>query len=135
MTQPSDPKRMPLSSPHGGISPIGIRAVSVYRPPTTIDNLEQGARLEADVAFIANKIGMLALTRKSAAEDTSDLAVAAVEKLVSEHGLPLAELDCLVLVTQNPDRAGLPHSSAIIHKKLGLATRCAAFVVPSVVCG
>ena len=127
MTQPSDPKRMPPSSPGDGNSRVGIRAVSVYRPPTTIDNLEQGARLEADVAFITNKIGMLALTRKSAAEDTSDLAAAAVEKLVSEHGLPLAELDCLVLVTQNPDRAGLPHSSAITHKKLGLAPRCATF--------
>jgi len=129
MTNSTDaqPSLIPSSLPQRGGPQVGIRAISVYRPATSIDNLEQGARLEADAAFITNKIGMLALARKSAAEDTSDLAVAAVEKLVSEHGLVLADLDCLVLVTQNPDREGLPHSSAIVHKKLGLAARCAVF--------
>jgi len=129
MTNSTDaqPSLIPSSLPQRGGPQVGIRAISVYRPATSIDNLEQGARLEADAAFITNKIGMLALARKSAADDTSDLAVAAVEKLVSEHGLVLADLDCLVLVTQNPDREGLPHSSAIVHKKLGLAARCAVF--------
>jgi 3-oxoacyl-[acyl-carrier-protein] synthase-3 len=32
-----------------------------------------------------------------------------------------------VLVTQNPDGQGLPHTSAILHGKLGLSPRCFAF--------
>ncbi|MGH9204004.1 MAG: 3-oxoacyl-ACP synthase III family protein, partial [Vicinamibacterales bacterium] len=36
-------------------------------------------------------------------------------------------LECLVVVTQNPDSHGLPHTSAVVHGKLGLAARCAAF--------
>ena len=115
------------SQPFGRAVQVGIRAVSVYRPAATIDNLALGAGLEADSAFIVDKIGMLALARKDPAEDTSDLAVAAVKKLAVEHDLALEKLDCLVLVTQNPDRAGLPHTSAIVHKKLGLPPRCAVF--------
>jgi len=115
------------SQPFGRAAQVGIRAVSVYRPAATIDNLALGAELEADSAFIVDKIGMLALARKDPAEDTSDLAVAAVKKLAVEHDLAFEKLDCLVLVTQNPDRAGLPHTSAIVHKKLGLPPRCAVF--------
>ena len=36
-------------------------------------------------------------------------------------------IDCLVVVTQNPDGDGLPHTSAIVHAKLNLKTSCAVF--------
>jgi 3-oxoacyl-[acyl-carrier-protein] synthase-3 len=43
------------------------------------------------------------------------------------EGFDLSSVQCLVLVTQNPDGNGLPHTSAILHGKLGLSPRCFAF--------
>ena len=36
-------------------------------------------------------------------------------------------IECLVLVTQNPDDQGLPHTSAILHNKLKLKSTCSVF--------
>lgn len=38
-------------------------------------------------------------------------------------------VDCLVVCTQNPDGSGLPHTSAVVHGKLGLPAQCACFDV------
>jgi len=37
------------------------------------------------------------------------------------------QIDCVVVVTQNPDGRGLPHTSAVVHRKLGLRRNCACF--------
>src|SRR6185437_8879749 len=37
------------------------------------------------------------------------------------------DVDCLIVCTQNPDAAGLPHTSAIVHRKLGLKHDVACF--------
>ncbi|HSI57156.1 MAG TPA: ketoacyl-ACP synthase III [Ideonella sp.] len=106
---------------------IGIRAVSAYRPETRLDNLAAAAGLDADPAFVADKIGLLHLSRKAADQDTSDLACAAARRLFAEHGLAPEAVECLVLVTQTPDHRGLPHTSAVVHHKLALPSHCAVF--------
>lgn len=106
---------------------IGIKAVCVYRPQAAIDNLLQGDRLDATADFIQQKIGMLRLTRMSAQEETTDLAYSAAVSLFDLHGLKPEQVECLVVVTQNPDAGGLPHSSAKLHCKLGLPSSCAVF--------
>lgn len=108
---------------------IGIRRVSVHRPPHLVDNLKEAGRHSVSDEFVRDKIGMAHLTRKGEHEDSSDLAEAAVRPLFEEHGLSPEDVECLVLVTQNPDSAGLPHSSAILHNKLGLNKKCAVFDV------
>jgi 3-oxoacyl-[acyl-carrier-protein] synthase III len=70
---------------------------------------------------------MVQLRRKDKNEETSDLAEAAVRPLFDHHGLKPDTVDCLVVVTQNPDGAGLPHTSAILHHKLGLNPACTVF--------
>ena len=59
--------------------------------------------------------------------ETSDLAVAAVGALQAQHAFDMQDVECLIVITQNPDGFGLPHCSAIVHDKLGLPQTCAAF--------
>jgi 3-oxoacyl-[acyl-carrier-protein] synthase-3 len=106
---------------------IGIQYVSAYLPEAAIDNAWQAKGFDADEDFIRNKIGMLTLSRKADAEQTSDLAVSAVLKLQAEHGVDVSQAQCLVLVTQNPDGHGLPHTSAVVHHRLNLPAACAVF--------
>ncbi len=106
---------------------IGIQYVSAYLPASAIDNALQAKGFDADEDFISDKIGMLALSRKADHEQTSDMAVSAVLKLQEEHGVDVSQAQCLVLVTQNPDGHGLPHTSAVVHHRLNLPAACAVF--------
>lgn len=106
---------------------IGIQCISAYLPGAVIDNAAQAKGFDADEDFIRDKIGMLHLSRKADTEKTSDMAVQAVLKLQQEHGIDLSNTECLVLVTQNPDGHGLPHTSAVVHHQLNLPSACAVF--------
>ena len=106
---------------------IGIKKIAVYRPEYYIDNLKQAAKLDATEDFIRTKIGMLHLSHREKSQDTTDLAQAAVRRLFDQHELTPEQVECLVLVTQNPDNKGLPHSSSVLHHKLGIASSCAVF--------
>ena len=77
--------------------------------------------------FIRDKLGVETVARKADDQDTSDLAVAAVKALLAKGRVDLERVECLVLVTQNPDGRGLPHTSAIVHDKLGLGSGCLTF--------
>jgi 3-oxoacyl-[acyl-carrier-protein] synthase III len=106
---------------------VGIRDIGVYLPVNSIDNIAQGSHWDVEPNFIQNKIGNIRLTRKSESEDTTDIAKFAVENLFQKHETLKNNVQCLVIVTQNPDGHGLPHSSAILHDKLDLPQSCAVF--------
>ena len=106
---------------------VGIRDIGVYLPVNTIDNITQASQWDLEPDFISKKIGSLRLTRKSDSEDTTDLALVAVEKIFQKHETLKSAVQCMVFVTQNPDGHGLPHSSAILHQKLDLPHSCAVF--------
>ncbi len=108
-------------------SGIGIRHVSSWLPEARIDNRTRLEQFAIDENFLRQRTGMLELARKDPAEETSDLCVHAFRRLQEETGLDPQAVDCLVVCTQNPDGHGLPHTSAIVHGKLDLATRCACF--------
>ena len=108
---------------------LGIAAIATYIPDDYLDNLARAAALDAGEDLLRDKIGVLRVSRKAADEETSDLAVKAVQRLFDRGEVRPDEVDCLVVVTQNPDGHGLPHSSARVHGKLGLSTRCAVFDV------
>ncbi|WP_153786947.1 ketoacyl-ACP synthase III [Pseudomonas sp. EMN2] len=107
---------------------IGIKSIASYVPESALDNVEQAVRFDKSADFIENKVGALRLPRKAADQETSDLAVQAVEKLLARNPqLSREQIDAIVVVTQNGDGAGLPHTAAIVQAKLGLETRVAAF--------
>lgn len=92
---------------------IGIKSVAIHRPEDVIDNFVQANHLDASEEFISNKIGMRYLARKTTAQETTDLALEAVKQLFAQQNLLKKQVECLIMVTQNPDGMGLPHSSAI----------------------
>lgn len=108
---------------------IGIKAISSYIPKNKINNIEQAEKLNESKEFIKNKIGALYLPRMEEGEGTSDIATQAVLNLVRDSELSLDKIDAIILVTQNGDGFGLPHTAAIIQSKLGLKESVAAFDV------
>ena len=106
---------------------IGIEAIGAYLPRTCIDNVARAAEAGKTTEFIADKIGFHSLPRKAADEGVIDLCRRAYDDLQSKRGFDPASVDCLILCTQNPDRGGLPHNSAILQSTLKLSERLAAF--------
>ena len=107
---------------------IGIKSIASYVPSAGLDNYAQGAKFGKDETFILGKIGSAFLPRKDDEQETSDLCVEAVKALFASHPeLNPESIDALIVVTQNGDEEGLPHTSAIVQDKLGLPTHIAAF--------
>lgn len=109
---------------------IGIKNIASYIPAGRIDNVAQAANFDRDEGFVLSKIGTPTLSVKDEGQETSDLAVAAVHNLLDKDpALKLQDVQVLIVVTQNGDGEGLPHTSAIVQNKLGLPTHVACFDV------
>ncbi|MDD1013147.1 ketoacyl-ACP synthase III [Pseudomonas rubra] len=107
---------------------IGIKSIASYVPVEGVDNYAQGAKFGKDEEFILGKIGSTFLPRKEAGQETSDLCVEAANALFAANpDLERESIDALIVVTQNGDEEGLPHTAAIVQSKLGLPTHVAAF--------
>jgi len=105
---------------------IGITETASYIPPGRISNIDRMEKFDTDETFIRDKIGIEEVSVKSADEDTSDMAVKAFQNLEKKVSINKSEIDVVILVTQNPD-TNIPHTSAVVHKKLELPESCAAF--------
>ena len=105
---------------------LGIRAIAHAYGSVRIDNAESAEQHGFDVAFVRDKLGIA--TRYAAAPDeaTSDLAAAAVKRVLDETRTPVEDVEALVVVTQTPDYQ-LPHTAALVQKKLGLRPDVASF--------
>lgn len=109
---------------------IGIKGIASYVPSESIDNVARAATFGETEDFLRNKIGALRLPHKTAEQETSDLAVCAVQILYAKYPeLNNVAVEALIVVTQNPDGEGLPHTAAIVQHKLGLPETIAAFDV------
>jgi 3-oxoacyl-[acyl-carrier-protein] synthase-3 len=106
---------------------IGIKAIGTYVAPGCVSNIERREEAGKDEAFIRDKIGFESLARREADQETSDLCVAAYQALQADPAFDGSAIDCLIVCTQNPDAHGLPHTSAVVHRKLGLGHDVAAF--------
>lgn len=108
---------------------LGIAAIGGYLPPDRQDNIGLAERFQFADDFLPTKLGVTSPGRKADGEETSDLCVRAYEDLKTRTRCDITDIDLIVVVTQNPDGHGLPHTSAIVHSKLGLPKKCAAFDV------
>lgn len=106
---------------------IGIAAIAAEVPDERVSNLPCLAALGLSEAFLHEKIGVVRRARMPSGSDTADLCVAAANRLLAGGAVDRDEVRCLAVVTQNPDGHGLPHTSAIVHARLGLAAECSAF--------
>ena len=108
---------------------IGISGVSYYIPMQSIDNKEQAQKFNLSNEFLEKRIGAEKLPIKNANQETSDLAIEAIMALKNEYDFDMDKIQALVVITQNPDSRGLPHTAAIIHDKLSMKNEVAAFDV------
>jgi 3-oxoacyl-[acyl-carrier-protein] synthase-3 len=106
---------------------IGIRAVASYVPAGHLLTRDRQAAFQMTDDFIAQKLGVQRVSRKAAEEETSTLCLKAFSALQERVPIAPAEIDCLIVCTQNPDACGIPHTSAFVHGALGAGERCAAF--------
>jgi 3-oxoacyl-[acyl-carrier-protein] synthase-3 len=106
---------------------IGIKEIGIYIPEGKESNYEKKERFDLDNAFIMNTLGVESVSLKAASQETSDMCVEAYNNLSLRCGINRELIDCIVVVTQNPDGNGLPHTSAVVHEKLDLVPNCAAF--------
>lgn len=103
---------------------IGPIAVHLPDAVETNDDL-QAEHPEWDIPQIFEKTGIAA--RHVAADDecSSDLGVAAAEKLFAEHDIDRESIDFLLFCTQTPDYP-LPTTACLVQQRLGLPTTIGA---------
>lgn len=106
---------------------IGIKKITSYIPDNFKSNYLKKQVFRINDDFIVNKIGVEEISVKFPEEDTSDLCVKAYEKMSKFKSDLSKTIDCIVVCTQNPDRNGIPHTSAVLHEKLYLKETCACF--------
>lgn len=105
---------------------LGIENIATYIPETKKSNYELKDKFEIDDDFIENKIGVKYRALKDEGFKSSDMCVKAFENLQKNSNINAEEIECCIVVTQNPD-FNIPHTAAIVHGKLDLSVNCAAF--------
>ena len=103
-----------------------IGPIAVHLP----EKIETNDQLQAEhprwnMDLIAEKTGIKQRHIAGAAECSSDLGVAAAEKLFRDHAVDPATIDYLLFCTQTPDYA-LPTTACLIQHRLGLPTSIGA---------
>jgi 3-oxoacyl-[acyl-carrier-protein] synthase III len=106
---------------------IGLNAIGVYIPQGHVANRDRLAEFGATEEFVRDKLGVEAVSRRAPDEDTADLCVKAFAALAASRHVPVEHIDCVVVCTQNPHGFGLPHTSAIVHGRLGFGAACACW--------
>ena len=106
-----------------------VTAIGRYIPEGRFDNRSTREKFDLTDDFLSDKLGVLQTARRAPDEETSDLCAAAFRDLAGRCGIEAGDIDAVILVTQNPDGRGLPHTAAAVHAKIGAAPGCAAFDV------
>ena len=94
---------------------LSIEEIKCYIPKNKLDIQKKYKKINKE--FLIKKIGTTKVSRKSKDEDIVSMCVAAFKKLKK---LKKEKIKLVLICTQNPEKNGLPHNSAILHKKLGL---------------
>jgi 3-oxoacyl-[acyl-carrier-protein] synthase-3 len=107
-------------------APVRLTRIASYIPPGRVDTRERGRAFDYGDDFLEGKLGTTSLAIKEPDEQASDLCVKAARELENQ-GVSLADIGAVIVCTQTPDGHGIPHTSAVVHAKLGLADTCACF--------
>ena len=94
---------------------LSIEEIKCYIPKNKLDIQKKYKKINKE--FLIKKIGTTKVSRKSKDEDIISMCVSAFNKLKK---LKKKNVKLVLICTQNPEKNGLPHNSAILHKKLGL---------------
>lgn len=107
---------------------IGIQDIAYYICENRENNLNKVFNGETvDEKFVKNKIGIECVSKKKIDENTSDLCIQAYKSLKEKNSsIDINGIDLICVCTQNGDYT-IPHTSAILHHKIGAKKECATF--------
>ena len=116
------------------VSGVRIRGIASAIPllDSPVEHLANGNLFTPDeVTRMSKSLGVKSRRVVSPELCSSDLCLAAAERLLEDLHLKdprwvRGEIDALLFVTQTPDYI-LPATACVLHARLGLSTRCAAF--------
>jgi 3-oxoacyl-[acyl-carrier-protein] synthase III len=106
---------------------VGITAISAVVPPQVIDNSKYTHFMTPEEA--ASVIRMTGIAQRRFADEktcSSDLCVAAAERLFSECGIDKNGIDLIIFVSQTPDYR-TPPTSMMLQDRLGLSKDVGAY--------
>lgn len=104
-------------------SHVAIKGLSACVPRNITDNKLIYAKWGGYDSFVTTT----GIEQKREASDeicSSDLCVAAAERLIAELGWKKDDIDALVFVSQTPDYFNVPATSCIIQNRMGLDAHC-----------
>ena len=108
---------------------VRIAAVACAVPQKRVTYLDDAAEFgEAEMEKIATTTGIRERRVACRGVTTSDLCIAAAERLFETGQWPKDSIDAVIMVTQSPDYF-LPATACTVQSRLGLPTSCAAFDV------
>lgn len=111
-----------VAAPPELMSVATIRAIEYHLPEAILSTSDLAVEFPAwPVAKIENKTGISRRHIAASDECSSDLAVAAAEKLFASGAIERSNVDAILLCTQSPDYF-LPTTACLLQHRLGLPT-------------
>lgn len=105
---------------------VQISGISSAVPESVFDILSSKVFSQEELLKITKSTGIKSVNVTDKKTCSSDLCLAAAEKLLSELKWQRNEIDILIFVSQTPDYI-LPATSCVLHEKLGLKKQCISF--------
>lgn len=96
-----------------------ITSLGFYVPEKILSNKDLETYLETNDEWITSRTGIKERRIASEGETTSDMAVKAIEKLLSFRNIPASDIDLVIVATVTPDML-FPSTAALILEKLGV---------------
>jgi len=109
------------------ISGVQLRALSTAIPANTVSLEEDAALFDGNLAQIKRLKATIGLDQRRVVPEgmtASDLAQAAVERLMDDAGVDANDIDGLFMVTQTPDYLQ-PGNAVLLQDRCGFPTTCA----------
>jgi 3-oxoacyl-[acyl-carrier-protein] synthase-3 len=114
---------------------VKISALGTYVPPRLLTNADLARMVETSDEWIMQRIGIRERHIVDKGVATSDLAVEAARKALTERGLTASDMEVIVVGTVTPDML-FPSTACLVQHKLGaagawgfdLSAACSAFV-------
>ncbi len=106
-----------------------IAGIATAVPTRRFDNVKDTTAFDpVEVAKVTRMAGVAARHVADEATCSTDLCDAAARRLLSDLNWEAASIDALIFVTQTPDYI-MPSNACLLHQRLNLSDRCAAFDV------
>ena len=106
---------------------VFMRGVTYHLPETILTNADL-VRVNPtwNEESLFRKTGIRERRVAAAHETSTDFAEHSVRRLIQETEIDPADIDVLIFCTQTPDYL-IPASSCVLHRRLGLSSRCGVF--------